>query len=126
MGDTCVRLLPAARAGAAQYSGSNLQAYLGVDNGKKTVPLPVGAIKPQELSKTTTAMQGSTYTWTVDKSATPATVDFPNRLPGGRVAQHRRGVHGELDRSATIGAGLISLHTEVTATNPAHGTSPSR
>ncbi|HEU4945736.1 MAG TPA: hypothetical protein VFT31_01150, partial [Kribbella sp.] len=107
--------------GASKYSGSNLQAYLGVDAGKKTVPLPVGAIQPQQLTKTMTATQGSTYNWTLEKSATPASVDFPNTcLQSTTPRTAPVTITLNWTRSAKLPSGDVLLTTNITATNPAH------
>ena len=107
--------------GAAEYSGSNLQAYLGVDNGKKTVPLPVGAILPQQLSKTMTATQGSTYNWTVNKNANPVEVDFADTcLQSTEPRTDDVTITVNWTRSAKLPSGDIALTTTITATNPAH------
>ena len=121
-GDTCVfDYYQRLALGAAAYPGSNLQAYLGVDNGKKTVPLPVGAILPQQLSKTMSALQGSTYAWTVAKTATPSSVTFANTCAdSGEARSANVNVTLSWTRSAQLGEGAIALHTQVTAHNPAH------
>ena len=107
--------------GAAEYSGSNLQAYLGVDNGKKTVPLPVGAILPQQLSKTMTATQGSTYNWTVNKNANPVEVDFEDTcLQSTEPKSENVTITVNWTRSAKLPSGDTLLTTTITATNPAH------
>jgi uncharacterized repeat protein (TIGR01451 family) len=107
--------------GAAEYEGSNLQSYLGVDNGKKTVPLPVGAILPQSISKTMTATQGSSYTWTVDKNANPTSVNFADTCEQSTDSKTANvSITVNWTRSAKLASGDISLTTVVTAHNPAH------
>ena len=105
--------------GASKYPGSNLQAYLGVDSGKKTVPLPVGAIKPQQLSKTMTATQGQRYNWSVSKSTNPTSLSFANTCLGQEARTANVTITINWTRSAALADGLITLKTVVTATNPA-------
>lgn len=66
--------------GAAQFSGSNLQAYIfdqvGLSGGKRTVPIPVNQILPQSLSKDMSATADSTVQWNLTKEADKTSLDF--------------------------------------------------
>ncbi|WP_189005165.1 prealbumin-like fold domain-containing protein [Deinococcus malanensis] len=108
--------------GAAQYPGSSLQAYMfektDFSTGKRTIPLPVREIKPQELSKTMTASQGRDQVWDVRKQPTPATLNFGDVCAPGAVSD--LGVQIRVAwEIKTVVPGNVTLLTNVYATNPA-------
>jgi hypothetical protein len=108
---------------AADFSGSSLQAYkfdaADFNTGKKTVPIPVGEVLPQSISKTMTATQDSSHTWALTKTASPVSLNFGNScdLTGG---------YGEEPVSITISwtklpasqTGNITVLTTISASNP--------
>jgi uncharacterized repeat protein (TIGR01451 family) len=88
--------------------------------GAADVSIPVKEIAPQELSKTMTATQGQTYTWSIEKSTSPTSLDFANTCAtsdGARSAQVQ--VTISWTRSGPAGSGDTTITTEITATNPA-------
>ena len=61
----------------AEYSGSRTcRPTSAWTTARRPCRCRSGAILPQQLSKTMTATQGSTYNWTVNKNANPSEVDF--------------------------------------------------
>jgi uncharacterized repeat protein (TIGR01451 family) len=108
---------------SAEYSGSSLQSYMfeksDFSTGKRTVPLPVKEILPQELSKTETATLTSTNGWSIHKSASPASVDFGDTCAAQAPAS--KTVDITVSWSKTVNAeGNIVVDAAITATNPAH------
>jgi len=112
--------------GSHDFPGSALHSSLTKTDfsdpggvGSRDVPLPVSEIKPQELGKTMTASQGAGFVWDIDKSATPGSLRFGDTCD----AQHRTSKPVSVTVSWTktqLPSGNILIHTEITATNPAH------
>src|SRR3954453_5340763 len=88
--------------------------------GAADVSIPVKEIAPQQLSKDMSANQGSAYTWSVQKSVSPTTLNFGNTC-ATTTAQRTASVSVTVtwDRSAPSANGDITLTTHVFATNPA-------
>ncbi len=105
---------------AALYSGSSLQAYMfeaaDFQTGKRTVPIPVGEVLPQEISKDATATQGMTYEWTIDKTVTKS-LDFGDTCLVDLASQDVS-VLVEWTRVGPIEQGAISYEATIYATNP--------
>lgn len=108
--------------GAAQYPGSSLQAYMfektDFSTGKRTIPLPVREIKPQELSKTMTASQGRDQVWDVRKQPTPATLNFGDVCAPTYVQDLGVQISVAWEIKSVV-PGNVTLITHVYATNPA-------
>ena len=109
--------------GAAQSSGSPLHANLGKEDihegGRKDVPLPVNDLKPQDLSKTMTATQGSDHAWDLEKNATPATVSLPNTCLEDGTSASGVQITVSWERLEASPSGDVTVITHVYATNPA-------
>jgi len=109
--------------GAAQFSGSNLQAYTfdqdGLSGGKRTIPIPVNQIAPQKIAKDMTATQGSDHAWSVTKSPTPNSVDFGDVCRPGAPASLPVQITVTWTKFAAVPGGPITVITHVYATNPA-------
>ena len=111
--------------GAHLFSGSSLQANLWNEQltsggiGQKRIQLPVGELTPPSLSKTMTASATQDNIWTLQKSASPTSINFgnvcgPNFDPTLPLAITVSWVK-------TPGtAGAITVVTDIYATNVAH------
>lgn len=123
-GTTCVfDWVQRLAVGASQYSGSSLQSYIfeqiNLSGGKKTVPLPVGAIKPQSIAKDMTATVGSDHTWDIRKGSTPANLSFGDVCRADAPATLPVAITVTWKKYAAIAGGPITVITHVYATNPA-------
>ncbi|HXF74082.1 MAG TPA: hypothetical protein VNO79_15925 [Actinomycetota bacterium] len=87
--------------------------------GARDVSIPVKEILPQELSKEMRAAQGVGFVWDIDKTTQPGRLSFGDTCAAG----------SSLSREVTITVswtkeqlptGDVRIHTEITATNPAH------
>jgi len=109
--------------GAHLYSGSSLQAYVfsssDFNGGKKTVPLPVGAIKPQAISKNMTATQNTNTPWNLTKSATPDTISYGNVCDSNFSNTSNVGITVTWTKLAAVPSGQVLLVTNIYAANPA-------
>jgi hypothetical protein len=113
--------------GAHTFSGSNLQGNLWNENldsagvGQKRVSIPVNEIEPQELDKTMTATQDQQQEWTISKLANPTEKDFGDTcLEGNSDPTQTVEVTITWTKGGLVPDGQVAIHTEVTATNPAH------
>jgi hypothetical protein len=111
--------------GAHLFSGSSLQSNLWNQSlgsagiGQKRLSIPVAEIAPQELSKTMSAVQNADHVWTLEKTPSPASINFGNTCASGAALTQAVHVTLEWHRlPATLGA--ITVVTDVYATNPAH------
>jgi hypothetical protein len=109
--------------GAAQFSGSNLQAYIfdqaDLGGGKRTIPIPVKEIAPQALKKDMTASQGSDHAWDVKKSATSNNLAFGDVCRADAPTSLPVTITVSWTKFAAIPGGPITVITHVYATNPA-------
>lgn len=108
--------------GASQYPGSSLHANVAneaLTQSGSDVSIPVNQISPQELDKTMVASQDSDHTWTVDKDATPAHLDFENVCDPAVPTSLNTSITITWDKLAADPSGVINIHTVVEATNPA-------
>jgi hypothetical protein len=109
--------------GAAQYSGSSLQSYKfesgDFKTGKFTIPLPVNQIKPQSLSKTMGATQGSSNVWLVGKEV-PASLAFANVCDPTLPLSKSVKITVSWTKTPTLNG--IDITTTISATNPASRT----
>jgi hypothetical protein len=109
--------------GAHLYPGSSLQSYMfervDFQTGKKTISIPVNEILPQSLSKDMSAVQDSTYPWDLRKSATTNMLSFGDVCAVGAPTNLPLSITVTWTRDAPTPAGLIRVHTNVYATNPA-------
>jgi hypothetical protein len=109
--------------GAAQYSGSSLQSYKfesgDFKTGKFTIPLPVNQIKPQSLSKTMDATQGSSNVWLVGKEV-PASLAFANVCDPTLPLSKSVKITVSWTKTPTLNG--IDITTTISATNPASRT----
>ena len=92
----------------ANFSGSN-----------KTLSIPVSEIRPQQLSKTMTATQGTSHTWSVTKTPTPSTVDMGDTCVPGDFASAPVQIKVEWVRLPATPSGIVKIGTKIYATNPA-------
>jgi hypothetical protein len=113
--------------GSHTFSGSNLQGYVLNENlGSQTVgqhkrSIPVNEILPQELSKSMTATQDQQQEWILSKEATPTAKDFGNTcLEGNNDPTQEVQITITWTKGDVVADGQVAVHTEVTATNPAH------
>src|SRR4051794_23390336 len=116
--------------GSHLFPGSSLHANkaLVVDSdtitssgiGASDVSIPVKEIAPQELSKTMSANQGSAYSWSVTKEASPTELNFGNTC-ATTDAERTTSVDITITwtRSAPSASGAVTLKTDITAKNPA-------
>jgi len=112
--------------GAAQFNGSNLQAYIfdqaNLSGGKKTIPIPVKEIAPQELRKDMSATIDSNVTWNLTKAADTASINFGNvcAAPDGPLTKQVKFTVTWTKTGTT--AGGVTFTTNVYAKNPASRT----
>ncbi|WP_412029775.1 SpaA isopeptide-forming pilin-related protein [Deinococcus yunweiensis] len=108
--------------GAAQYSGSSLQAYMfeksDFSTGKRTIPLPVREIQPQSIAKEMSASQGRDQVWDVIKQPTPATLNFGDVCAPGAVTEKAVQIRVAWE-IVNVVPGNVTLLTRIYATNPA-------
>lgn len=108
--------------GAAQYSGSSLQAYMfeksDFSTGKRTIPLPVREIQPQTIAKEMSASQGRDQVWDVIKQPTPATLNFGDVCAPGAVTEKAVQIRVAWE-IVNVVPGNVTLLTRIYATNPA-------
>ena len=107
--------------GARGYPGASLQSYMfsGADlsGGKQTISLPVNQIAPQTLAKDMSASQSQDFVWSVEKSPTNATLNFPDTCTAsGRVSANVAFTVSWTRVAADPSA--ITIITHVYATNP--------
>ncbi|HEX4983327.1 MAG TPA: Ig-like domain-containing protein, partial [Ilumatobacteraceae bacterium] len=129
-GSTCVfDWVERLALGSHLYPGSSLhtnrtnQLWSTSGIGAADVSIPVKEILPQELSKDMAAEQGQMYSWDVDKSANPTSLNFADTClttQGARSQQVQITV--TWTRSGPTGTGDTTITTHVYATNPAHRT----
>jgi hypothetical protein len=109
--------------GSHLYPGSSLQSYMfdqvGLSGSKKTISIPVNQILPQQLSKDMTAIQGSSYPWTLTKNATTNTLAFGDVCAVNPVPSLPLSFTVSWTRGTPDASGNISVTTHVYATNPA-------
>ena len=109
--------------GSHLYPGSSLQSYMfqdaGFSVGKKTISIPVNQIAPQSLSKTMTAVEDSSYSWQLMKSATTDTLSFGNVCATNPVSSLPLTFAVTWTQSAPTPTGNVTVTTNVYATNPA-------
>ena len=88
--------------------------------GAADVSIPVKEIAPQQLSKTMSANQGSAYSWSVTKEASPTELNFGNTC-ATTDAERTATVDITITwtRSAPSATGAVTLKTAITAKNPA-------
>jgi hypothetical protein len=115
--------------GSHLYPGSSLHANLTNQNlktsgiGAKDVSIPVKEIKPQELSKTMTAVQGTDHVWNITKEGQPATVTFGDTCsPNANDRQHAVTLTVTWKKLPATPSGAITVVTNISATNHAHRT----
>ncbi len=108
---------------SSQFSGSSLQSYLfdqvNLSGGKKTVPLPLGEVKPQTIAKTMEAAQGSDHAWTIKKSPTLRTLDFGDVCRANAPASLPVSITVQWTKLQAVPGGPITVTTKIYATNPA-------
>jgi uncharacterized repeat protein (TIGR01451 family) len=113
--------------GSHKFPGSSLHSNLTNQSlgsagiGNKDVSIPVKEILPQEIEKTMSATRGQSYGWSINKSADPTTLHFPNtclETAGARSATVN--VTVTWTRSGPTASGVTTLTTNIYATNPAH------
>jgi plastocyanin len=107
--------------GAHLFPGSSLHAYLAdqaLAKQQGDVPIPVGEIAPQSLSKNMSATQGSDHAWNLTKGATPATLDFGNTCVPANT-QLPLQIKVTWTKVAASPYGQITVITNVYAANPA-------
>ena len=109
--------------GSSLHTNRTNQQFSTSGIGAADVSIPVNEILPQELSKTMTASVGQTFTWDVQKSADPLTLDFPNTCldEAGARSQNVQ-ITVTWTRSGPTSSGATTIETVVTAINPAHRT----
>lgn len=111
--------------GAHLFNGSNLQSYMfttsGFSGSNSTVPLPVEEVG-QSLSKDMTATRDTTHMWSIDKSATPTSVDFGNICSPSYVNTKDVTVTITWTKGAATPSGDVHIVTHVYASNPASRT----
>jgi hypothetical protein len=116
--------------GSHEFPGSSLHANkaLVVDSdtitvsgiGASDVSIPVKEIAPQELSKKMFANQGSAYSWSVTKEASPTELNFGDTCGlSGDDLKTSVAITITWTRSAPSATGATTLRTEITAKNPA-------
>ena len=109
--------------GAHLYSGSSLQSYtfdqVGLTGGKKTLSLPVKESLPQTLRKDMSAAGDSTAQWSLEKAASPASINFGNVCTAtSNDLQKTVTFTVKWVKGATV-AGGVTFTTHVYAKNPA-------
>ena len=109
--------------GSSLHTNRTNQLWSTSGIGAADVSIPVKEILPQELSKDMSAEQGQMYSWDIDKSANPTSLNFANTClttQGARSQQVQITV--TWTRSGPTGTGDTTITTHVYATNPAHRT----
>jgi fimbrial isopeptide formation D2 family protein/uncharacterized repeat protein (TIGR01451 family) len=109
--------------GSSLHTNRTNQQWSTQGIGAADVSIPVKEILPQELSKDMTAERGQAYSWDVEKSANPASLNFANTClttTGATSAQVQITV--TWTRSGPTPSGATTITTHVYATNPAHRT----
>ncbi|WP_242342130.1 hypothetical protein [Anaeromyxobacter terrae] len=110
--------------GSHLYPGSSLQAYLftqaGLSGSKKTVPLPVNQIAPQEIFKTMQATQDLSHPWTISKEATPAELNFNDTCSTATGALSKNvSIKVNWTKFTATPTGDLNVQVVVSAKNPA-------
>jgi len=105
--------------GAHLFSGSSLQTQIlnGDDTsaGQKTVSIPVKEIAPQVATTTASASTNTNFTWAVNKSATPDTININSCDPA--ATEPNVGFTVNYTRTEHTGTGLHVTGT-ITVKNP--------
>lgn len=109
--------------GSSLYTGASLQDYLQVVEGsihvgKQTLPLPVPTIA--DLSKTMTAVQGGQRTWTVNKTSSPASINFGNTCDDATPLQKDVNITVNWVKGPVTPAGNVNVTTVISASNTSH------
>lgn len=109
--------------GSHMFEGSSLHANLANATlgtggiGSKEVSIPVNEIEPQSISKTMSAMQGSSFGWMLNKQG-PASVSFGDVCAVDAPQPQSAKLTVTWTRAAAT-PGMITITTIVKATNPA-------
>jgi hypothetical protein len=121
--DTAARLA----IGASEYPGSSLHANATDANvatagiGARDVSIPVAPIQPQELSKDLSAVQNADVDWNITKGSQPATIEFGDVCATGDTELTTTvDITVNWENLGAVPAGVVSVTTNVYATNPAH------
>lgn len=69
---------------SSDISGSSNRSFIASGSGEKSVPIP-SDIQPQTLSKSMSAVENATITWSLEKSANPTTFEFGNTCDNDTV-----------------------------------------
>lgn len=109
---------------SSDYSGSSLQGYMflgsNFSTGKRTVPIPVKELAPQDFTNATVVTQGSAHAWTVLKSTNPGALNFGNTcLTGGANLTRNVDITVTWTKLAAAPAGNLTIVATVSAINPA-------
>ena len=109
--------------GSSNYSGSSLQSRLisvasSVNVGDQTLPLP--DVMATGLSKTMSAVQGGSRSWSVSKSASAATVDFGDTCDPNTPLNQDVEITVAWVKGDVTSAGSVTVTTIIQATNTAH------
>lgn len=121
---TCVAIYNMRLAiGSSNYSGSSLQSRLinvasSVNVGDQTLPVP--DIEATTFSKTMTATQGGSRTWTVSKSSEPASLSFDNTCDDTLPLQKDINITVSWTKGDITPAGNVDVTTIIQASNTAH------
>lgn len=109
--------------GSSNYSGSSLQSRLisvasDVNLGDQTLPLP--DVESTTFSKTMTATQGGSRTWTVSKSSSPASISIDNTCSENALdLQKDVNITVSWTKGPVTPAGNVDVTTIIQASNTA-------
>ena len=110
--------------GSSAYSGSSLQSRLisvasSVNVGDQTIPVP--DVESTTFSKTMSATQGGSRTWTVSKTSSPASISIDNTCSEDPLALQRDvNITVSWTKGAVTPAGNVDVTTVIQASNTAH------
>ncbi len=128
LGTTCVfDYYERLALGSSQYPGSSLQSYMFEEEdfktGKKTVSIPdnplQGQIEPQSIAKTMTATEGTDHQWLLEKSPSPASLNFGNTCDPNAAKSQPVNISVTWTEGPADPSGNVTVTTTVKATNPA-------
>lgn len=110
--------------GSSFYSGSSLQSRLisvasSVNVGDQTIPVP--DVESTTFSKTMSATQGGSRTWTVSKTSSPASISIDNTCSGNELdLQKDVNITVSWTKGEVTPAGNVDVTTIIQASNTAH------